>query len=54
MRYAVIEAGTVVNVILWDGSAPYAAGSGRTLVQSDTANIGDTYNSGDGTFTPAN
>lgn len=50
MNYAVIDAGNiVVNLIRWDGVAPYAPGAGLTLVQSDAAAIGDVYI--DGTFT---
>jgi hypothetical protein len=41
MRYAVIQGGVVVNVILWDGETPYDPGEGATLVQSDTLQIGD-------------
>ena len=42
MRYAVIENGVVINVIVWDGVTPYDPGEGITVVQSDTLNIGDT------------
>lgn len=41
MRYAVIENGVVINVIMYDGTSPYDPGPGRTLVQSDTLQIGD-------------
>lgn len=34
-------AGTVVNIIVWDGEAAYAAETGYRLVQSDTLDIGD-------------
>lgn len=43
MRYAQVVNGVVVNVIVWDGSAPLVNLPGG-LVQSDTLNIGDSYN----------
>lgn len=49
MRYALIVAGVVSNIVEWDGSRQFPAAG--TLVQSDAANIGDSYNGT--TFTPA-
>jgi hypothetical protein len=47
-RYALVNAGLVTNVVLWDGVSAYSPGG--LLVQSNTANVGDSY---DGTtFTP--
>jgi hypothetical protein len=44
MRYAVVERdGTVSNVIELGGSGRSGGNEGVTLVPSDTANIGDTY-----------
>lgn len=44
-NYAVVitATGVVDNVILWDGVTPYNPGDAYTLVQSDVANRGDTY-----------
>jgi hypothetical protein len=36
-----LPAGTVTNVVLWDGVAPYDPGATFTLQQSDTLQIGD-------------
>lgn len=47
MRYAIVQAGVVVNVVLAD--SPDLAGAGA--VQSDTASPGDSYSGG--IFTPA-
>lgn len=41
-RYAVIEAGVVTNVVLWDGVAEWTPPEGAALVQSDTLQTGDT------------
>lgn len=47
MNYAVIdENGRVVNVILWDGVAPYNPGAGLVLVPSQEAARGDIYAQG--------
>jgi len=48
-RAAVVVDGVVVNVIVAEPG--FEIGDGSTCVQSDTANIGDTY--ADGVFTPA-
>lgn len=43
-RYAVInEEHEVVNVILWDGEAEWKPPEGCTVEQSDTSEIGDTW-----------
>jgi hypothetical protein len=49
-RYAMIDStNTVLNICLWDGVTPFNP-PGMTLVQSDTAQVGDTY--ADGVFSP--
>jgi hypothetical protein len=54
MRWAYIETATniVTNVIEWDGVSDWAPDEGFFVIQSDTANIGDTYDPENGTFTP--
>lgn len=47
MRWAVVQDGTVVNVIEWDGIKPYQAAHGTTLVQHDEVGIGWTYENGE-------
>ena len=51
-RYVSVLNGTVtIAGIAWDGVTPYASPDGGTLIASDTANVGGTY---DGTtFTAA-
>lgn len=45
MNYAVInEENLVINVISWDGISQYNPGAGLSLIQSESASIGDTYN----------
>ena len=46
MKYAYIENNIVTNIILWDGVVEYNPGILVTLVQSDIARIGDTYDNG--------
>jgi hypothetical protein len=49
MNYAIIENGIVVNTIEWDGSTPWEAPAGSTIVQiPDGAyvGIGSTYAGG--------
>ena len=49
MQYAVINsAGTVVNVIEWDGETAFPVGSGESIVESDNVNchVGGTYSDG--------
>lgn len=50
-RYAIvnISTGLVKNTTLWDGGKSWTPPTGYEAVQSDTANIGDTY--ANGTFT---
>ena len=43
MRYAVVQDGVVVNVVMWDGVSEWAPPAACTVVQSDTASIGDAY-----------
>lgn len=47
MRYAIVKDGVVINVALWDGKSEWDPGEGCHPVQSDTANIGDTYDGKD-------
>lgn len=45
-QYALVENGTVVNIILWDGIADYSPPDGQTVVQIPdgvSANIGYAY-----------
>lgn len=45
--YAIIEAGVVTNVIVWDGIQPYNPGEGRELVLLDgPGGIGWDYQDG--------
>jgi hypothetical protein len=49
MAYAIIQNGTVVNTVEWDGAAPWAPPEGATVVQiPDGAyvGIGSTYANG--------
>lgn len=43
MLYAIVENSVVTNVMEWDGESKWAPPEGSTLVQSDTAGVGDTY-----------
>lgn len=46
--YCVIDqSGNVVNTIVWDGVTEYNPGADLTLVQSDIAGIGWTYENGE-------
>lgn len=52
-KYAMVNPENMVaNVIMWDGKTPYTPPKGYTLVQSETANIGDIYDPKTGSFTP--
>ena len=42
-RYAIVESGTVTNIVEWDGSAPHGESSGWVLATADSE-IGGTYN----------
>jgi hypothetical protein len=52
--YAVVDStGTVVNVVMWDGTTPWQPPTGTTAVlvpAGSNAGIGSTYSNG--TFTP--
>jgi len=49
-RYAVVNrTGNVTNIAAWNGSDTFTPGDGLTLIQSDTANVGDSY-AGNGQF----
>ena len=44
-RYAVVESGTVTNVIEWDGSSPHADSATFVAAEGEAnAQIGATYN----------
>ncbi len=45
-RYALIENGLVINIILWDGEAEYNPGDNIVIIQNDLAEIGDFYSDG--------
>ena len=47
MKYAVILAGFVINVIILNISSHYGAGNNTFLVQSNAAQVGDQYNGSD-------
>lgn len=51
-RYALVNksTGLVENTTLWDGGKGWAVPSGFNAIQSDTANVGDSY--AGGVFTP--
>lgn len=40
-RFAVVENGIVVNVVLWDGETDWQPPEGANLVRSDTLSQGD-------------
>lgn len=41
---------TVVNVAIWDGAASVDWPAGASLIQSNTAQVGDTYDPTTGVF----
>jgi hypothetical protein len=43
MRYAVIEDGIVVNVIIWDGATEWSPPEGQQVVPSNEAGVGYRY-----------
>ena len=44
MRYAIIRAGVVEQIVLWDGANDWKPPVGTTLVQcDDTVSLGDLY-----------
>ena len=45
-RYAVIDQGTVINVVEWDGQATWSPPAGLIAVPSDSAKIRDSYTGG--------
>jgi len=53
MRWAYIESSSnlVTNVIDWDGVTDWSPEEGYFVIQSDTANIGDTYDPETGSIT---
>jgi len=53
MRYAVISAGQVVNVALWDGVSDWSPGDEFTVIDCpDTVGIGWSWNNDDGFAAP--
>lgn len=48
-RYAVVVAGKVVNVVVWDGVAPWQPAEGEVVPLTGSAGIGWDYT--DGVFT---
>ena len=52
-RYAVVESGTVTNVIEWDGSSPHADSAKFVAADGEAnAQIGATYNGSAFAYTP--
>ena len=52
-RYAVVESGTVTNVIEWDGSSPHADSAKFVAADGEAnAQIGATYNGRAFAYTP--
>ena len=51
-KYAVVESGTVTNIVEWDGSATHAESSGWVLADAN-AYIGGTYDGSSFTAKPA-
>ena len=51
-KYAIIESGTVTNIVEWDGSATHAESSGWVLADAN-AYIGGTYNGSSFSAQPA-
>lgn len=49
-RYAIVEDGTVTNIVLWDGETEWG-GADKAVPCPDGVNIGDRYE--DGEFIPA-
>lgn len=47
IRHAVLENNIVVHIIEWLGASPYSEDSGLTIIPSDVAEIGNTYNNGE-------
>ncbi len=53
MNYAIVQNGTVVNTVVWDGQSSWAPPAGQTAVQIPDGvyvGIGSTYSGG--TFGP--
>lgn len=43
MRYVLVKDDKVFNVVVWDGKTEIDWGDGVVAIQSDTLNIGDSY-----------
>lgn len=43
MRYALVKNNVVINIAVWDGTTEINWGDGVIVIQSETLNIGDTY-----------
>ncbi|WP_024554324.1 hypothetical protein ACP26C_16700 [Franconibacter helveticus 513] len=44
--YAVVEKGTVINLVVWDGESDWAPESGRAISADGTVDIGWKYDGG--------
>lgn len=49
MRYVIIRGGKVVNVVEWDGVAPWAPPAGTMAERHDAAGVGWDWNNGNPT-----
>lgn len=45
-RYAVVEDGTVTNVVMWDGATKWAPGAGQAVPCPDDVEIGWLWDGG--------
>jgi hypothetical protein len=43
VKHAIVENGTVVNVVEWDVVSPWSPGPDQQAIASDTARVGDSY-----------
>ncbi len=43
IRHVQIVSGTVTDIVIWDGAVPIDPPITDTLIESDTAQIGDTW-----------
>lgn len=56
MSYAIIQNGTVINTVEWDGASPWTPPSGATVIeipQGAQVGIGSTYANGVFTAPPS-
>ncbi|EFC1550357.1 MULTISPECIES: hypothetical protein [Enterobacteriaceae] len=45
--YAVVDAGVVINMVIWDGESDWKPDSGVAILANGLAGIGWAYNNGD-------